>query len=112
MQDIGSVVVIDTLLAGYTKGMSLSKLRDRYSSIAKSQLRIIALLTTALASFGLGAIKHGGIGKVNIPVFLALGRETLRLMRLNERDIKMISKRNDGLEARLATIERAAGIAV
>jgi len=108
MQDIGSVAVIKLLLKGYEKAMVVSKLREGYSEIASSQLRIIALFTTALASFGLGAVQHKGIGKVNLPVFLALAHETTHLRSLNKKDIKMITERNDSLETRLAILEQSA----
>lgn len=107
IQDIGSVAVIKILLKGYEKAMVVSKIRKDYSKIASSQLRIIALFTAALASFGLGAIQHKGIGKVNIPVFFALAHETTRLLCLNKKDIKMISERNDSLETRLAILEQS-----
>lgn len=107
MQDVASVSVIDVLLKAYKKGVS-SITGTRYSDIAASQLRIIALFTAAIGSAGIGAIKHKGVVKNNIPVLAALASETVRLLRLNEREIKEISRKNDNLEERVVKLESEA----
>lgn len=101
MQDIGSVAVVDLLLKAYE--------RKRFSKTAKSQLRIIALLTMALSAAAIGADKHNFVPKVNIPSVAALVFEVGHLFSLDLRDVKAAEKRQDNLDARLALLEKACG---
>lgn len=82
MQDVISIGVIDALLKIYKKSMLLSKIRTCYTDIVSSQLKLIALFMAAIGSAGIGAIKHKGVVKNNIPVFLALACETMHLIYL------------------------------
>lgn len=111
MQDVISLGVIDVLLKVYKKGMALSKNRVCYTDIASSQIRLIALATAAMCSAGIGAIKHKGVVKNNIPVFVDLAREMAHLISLNKMEDKKLFQKNDSLEERLTKLEARAGIA-
>ena len=75
-QDLGSLAVIDALLSAYCKVIGMQ------SEISKSQLRLIALAFTAEGSGLCGAIKSGGIPKLNIPVIVAFFKEMIHLIYL------------------------------
>lgn len=101
MQDIGSVAIVDLLLKAYE--------RKRFSKIAKSQLRIIALLTMSLGAAAIGMDKHNWIPKVNIPSVAALVSEIGHLFCLDLYDVKKAEERQDELDARLVLLQKSCG---
>lgn len=100
-QDIGSVAVVDMLLKAYEG--------KRFSKAAKSQLRIIALLTMSAAAAAIGMDKHDMIPKLNIPAVSALVFEVGHLLFLDSYDARLAEARQDSLDARLALLEKSCG---
>lgn len=101
IQDIGSVAVVDMILKAYE--------RKRFSKVAKSQLRIIALLSMSVAAAAIGMDKHNMIPKLNIPAVAALIFEVGHLLSLDSYDVRLAESRQDSLDARLALLERFCG---
>lgn len=100
-QNFGSIGVVDMLLKAYE--------RKRFSKVAKSQLRIIALLTMSVVAVAIGMDKHNMIPKVNIPAVAALVFEVGHLLFLDSYDVRQAEARQDSLDARLALLEKSCG---
>lgn len=106
MQDVCSTTVIDLLLNLYEKSIKISSKRKAFSKIAKSQLRIIALLTVCTGAASVGLVKYKGIPKINIPAVSALIFEVGHLCILNSAELKSVIKRGNELEAGLYTLKQ------
>lgn len=105
MQDIGATTVTNTLINLYAKSIGHIKGRKPLSRIGVSQLKIIALLTTVIGSAGAGIVIYHGVPKINIPAIAALSGETVKLLALDNKDIKALHKKNQDLEERMKKIE-------
>jgi len=91
MQDIGATTVTIILSHLYIK---IAKIE---SKVARSQLKIIALLTNITVSAIWGAIKHGGIPKISIPSVTALIKEVVTFFVVNYRELKELENKTSML---------------
>lgn len=105
MQDIGATTVTNILVNLYAKSIGHVKGRKPLSRIGVSQLKIIALLTTVIGSAGAGIVIYHGVPKINIPAIAALSGETVKLLALDNKDIKALHKKNQDLEERMKKLE-------